>query len=107
MFSNFQPITITERAAEEVIKIMNTKGIPAEYCLRIGVKGGGCGVSLLVGFDKPKGTDQKFIINQIPVIIDKKHTMYIIGKEMDYLQTEQGQGFSFSQKNDLKTNSES
>ncbi|MCE2734516.1 MAG: iron-sulfur cluster assembly accessory protein [Cyclobacteriaceae bacterium] len=107
MFSNFQPITITKRAAEEVKKIMNTKGIPTEYCLRIGVKGGGCGVSLLVGFDKPKETDQKFIINQIPVIIDKKHTMYVIGKEMDYLQTEQGQGFSFIQQNDINTQTES
>jgi iron-sulfur cluster assembly protein len=107
MFSNFQPITITERAAEEVRKIMKTKGIPADYCLRIGVKGGGCGVSLLVGFDKPKETDQKFIIKQIPVIIDKKHTMYVTGKEMDYLQTEQGQGFSFIQRDDIKTNTNS
>ena len=42
------PVTITERAIEEIKSIMKTKKIPVEYGLRVGVKGAGCaGVSYL------------------------------------------------------------
>lgn len=95
MFNNFQPITITDKAAIEIKKIMATKGIPADYGLRIGVKGGGCGVSLMVGFDKKKESDLLYSISDINVYIDKKHTMYLIGKEVDFVETEQGRGFAF------------
>lgn len=95
MFNNFQPITISERAAIEIKKIMATKGIPADYGLRVGVRGGGCGVSLMIGFDKQKESDLHYTINQIEVYIDKKHTMFLIGKQIDFVETEQGQGFSF------------
>ena len=43
MFDNIQPITVSARALEEVRKIMQTKNIPADYGLRVGIKGGGCG----------------------------------------------------------------
>lgn len=95
MFNNFQPITITNKAAIEIKKIMATKGIPADYGLRIGVRGGGCGVSLMVGFDKKKESDLLYFISDINVYIDKKHTMYLIGKEVDFVETEQGRGFAF------------
>jgi len=103
MFDNFQPITITEKAAIEIKKIMTTKGIPVEYALRVGVKGGGCGVTLIVGFDKKKESDLVYTINTIPVLIDKKHTMYLIGKQVDFVETEQGRGFAFQEQ--VKANS--
>jgi iron-sulfur cluster assembly protein len=57
---DLQPITITPKAAEEVRKIMQTKNIPSDYGLRVGVRGSGCGTSLLIGFDKRKETDQSY-----------------------------------------------
>jgi iron-sulfur cluster assembly protein len=95
MFESLQPVTISSRAAEEIRKIMETKNIPLEYGLRLGVKGGGCGVSLLIGFDKKKDSDLTYEINGIPVYVDKKHTMYIIGKEVDFYDGEAGRGFMF------------
>lgn len=95
MFDNIQPVTISARAAEEIKKIMQTKGIPADYGLRVGVKGGGCGVALLIGFDHQKPSDMSYVINEIPVYIDKKHTMYIIGKEVDFYEGDEGRGFTF------------
>ena len=95
MFESLQPVTISSRAAEEIRKIMQTKNIPPDYGLRLGVKGGGCGVSLLIGFDKKKESDLTYEINGIPVYIDKKHTMYIIGKEVDFYDGEAGRGFMF------------
>jgi iron-sulfur cluster assembly protein len=97
MFENIQPVTISGRAAEEIRKIMLTKNIPGDYGLRIGVKGGGgCGgVSLLIGFDKKKDTDLSYVINDIPVYIDKRHTLYLIGKEVDFYEGTDARGFLF------------
>ena len=49
------PVTLTEKAIEEIKHIMASKNIPKGYGLRIGVKGGvGCaGLGYLLGFDKP------------------------------------------------------
>ncbi|MBL0743224.1 HesB/IscA family protein [Chryseolinea lacunae] len=95
MFESLQPVTLSPRAAEEIRKIMQTKNIPAEYGLRVGIKGGGCGVSLLIGFDKKKDSDLAYSISDIPVYIDKKHTMFIIGKEVDFFEGDEARGFVF------------
>ncbi len=95
MFDSLQPVTISLKAAEEIRKIMQTKNIPADYGLRVGVKGGGCGVTLIIGFDKKKDSDHSYMIDDIPVYVDKKHTMYIIGKEVDFYEGEDARGFTF------------
>lgn len=96
MLDTIQPVTISERAAAEIRKIMATKNIPADYSLRVGIRGGGCGgVSLLIGFDKPKATDLSYTVHNIPVVVDKKHTMYIIGKEVDFYEGADARGFMF------------
>ena len=95
MFDNVQPVTISSRAAAEIKKIMETKNIPSDYGLRVGVRGGGCGVTLIIGFDKMKDSDMTYTISDIPVYIDKKHTMYLIGKEVDFHEGEDARGFMF------------
>ena len=95
MFDNVQPVTISERAAAEIRKIMQNKNIPQDYGLRVGVKGGGCGVSLIIGFDRMKDADLAYKISDINVYIDKKHTMYLIGKQVDFFENEETRGFMF------------
>ena len=96
MFSNIEPISISAKAAEEIRKIMQTKNIPEGYSLRVGIRGGGCGgVSLLIGFDKKKASDLSYSVEGIPVLVDKKHTMYIIGKEVDFYDGADARGFMF------------
>ncbi len=97
MFDNIQPVIISDRACKEIRGIMKTKGIPADYGLRVGVKGGGgCGgMSLMIGFDKKKDADLSWDIDGIPVYVDKKHTMYLIGKEVDFVDDADGRGFTF------------
>jgi iron-sulfur cluster assembly protein len=95
MFDNVQPVTISDRAAAEIRKIMENKNIPADYGLRVGVKGGGCGVSLIIGFDKKKESDLVYKIGDIKVYIDKRHTMYLIGKEVDFFEGAEARGFMF------------
>jgi len=97
MFDQLQPVKLSTRAAEEVKKIMLTKNIPAGYGLRIGIRGGhGCGgAQLIIGFDKKKDSDLTYNVNDIPVYVDKKHTMYVIGKEVDWIENELERGFTF------------
>jgi iron-sulfur cluster assembly protein len=96
MFENIKPIGLTARAAEEVRKIMQTKNIPADYGLRVGIRGGGCGgVSLIIGFDKQKPADLAYEDEGIAVLIDKKHTMYLIGKQVDFYEGADARGFMF------------
>lgn len=98
MFENIHPVTISSRAATEIKKIMATKNIPEGYGLRVGVRGGGCGVSLIIGFDKKKDSDRAYEIDGIPVYVDKKHTMYIIGKEVDFYEGADARGFVFAEQ---------
>lgn len=95
MFGDIQPVTLSVRAIEEIRKIMQSKKIPADYGLRVGVKGGGCGASLIIGFDKKKPGDHSYQVSDIPVYVDKKHTMYLIGKEVDFYDGENARGFVF------------
>lgn len=96
MFDVSCPVTISEKAVKEIVRIISTKNIPPEYGLRVGVKGGGCGVSLLIGFDKQKESDRVYSISDLVVLVDKKHTMYVIGKEVDFYEGDAGQGFVFT-----------
>jgi len=94
---DFQPVTLSPKAAEEVRKIMETKNIPDGYGLRVGVRGGGCaGVKLIIGFDKKKEADQCYTIEGIPVLVDKGHTMYVVGKQIDFYEGDDGRGFMFT-----------
>jgi iron-sulfur cluster assembly protein len=98
MFDNIKPVGLTARAAEEVRKIMATKNIPAGYGLRVGVRGGGgCGgVSLIIGFDKQKTSDLTYKLEGITLHVDKKHTMYLFGKEVDFYEGADAKGFMFA-----------
>jgi iron-sulfur cluster assembly protein len=97
MFEKLKPIGLTVRAAEEVRKIMETKNIPSDYALRVGIRGSGCGgVSLIIGFDKQKPTDLVYQEEGITLLIDKKHTMYVIGKQVDFYEGADAKGFMFA-----------
>lgn len=90
------PITITEKAEAEIKNIIDHKNIPQEYHLRVGVKGGGCGgMSYALGFDKPKEDDQLFEIAGIPVLIEKRHFMFLMGMQIDFFEGDEARGFTF------------
>ena len=46
------PVTISKKAITEIKHIIQAKKVPEGYGLRIGVKGGGCGATLILGFDQ-------------------------------------------------------
>lgn len=90
------PITISEKAEVEIKNIMTHKNIPEDYSLRVGVKGGGCGgMSYALGFDKVKDEDQRFEVAGIPVLIEKKHYMFLMGMQIDFFEGDEARGFTF------------
>lgn len=103
MFSNIHPVTITDRARREIRTIMTTKGIPPDYGLRVGVRGGGCGgMALMIGFDKKRDSDLSYSVDGISVLVDKKHTMYLIGKEVDFIDDADARGFMFKESEQMQ-----
>ncbi|WP_242916364.1 HesB/IscA family protein [Pontibacter liquoris] len=91
------PITLTERALAEVKNIIQEKNVPEGYGLRVGVQGGGCsGMSYLLGFDKPKDSDEVFPLEGVELIMDKKHAMYVLGMQVDFQDGLNARGFVFN-----------
>lgn len=91
------PISLTDRAVQEVKNIIIEKNVPDDYGLRIGVQGGGCsGMSYLLGFDKAKDADETYDLDGLKLIMDKKHAMYVLGMEVDFQDGLNARGFVFN-----------
>lgn len=98
------PISLTESAQREIHQIIVDKQIPAEYALRVGVKGGGCsGLSYVLGFDLQKEQDNVFEVGGIRIVMEKSHGMYLAGMEIDFVEGLNNRGFSFNNPNATKT----
>ncbi len=98
-------INISNKAIAEVKKIKEQNNIPAEYGLRVGVKGGGCsGMSYTLGFDAaPKEKDLVLNADGVQVFIDQKSIFYLMGITLDYSDGLSGKGFTFNNPNATKT----
>lgn len=91
------PLTITQQALNQIAFIKATKNIPEGYGLRLGVRGSGCsGTSFVLGFDQKKDGDNEYLVEGIPVYIEKKHILYVAGIELDYEDSEEVTGFIFN-----------
>jgi iron-sulfur cluster assembly protein len=98
-------ITITEKAAKEIRKIMDENKIAGEFGLRIGVKGGGCsGLTYSLGFD-PETREGDTIINQdgVKLVVDGKSLFYLSGTQLDFSDGLNGKGFIFNNPNATKS----
>ena len=94
MLNMAQPVRIRSDAREQLIDTFKANKIPAEYGLRVGIRGGGCGSSWLLGFDLPGEADDIYEIDNVRVIIDKKHLLYVFGTEIGFEENDEGQGFT-------------
>lgn len=88
------PVKFTEAARNEILKTLNSPQIPEEYALRVGLRGGACSATYLLGLDKSTEHDDLYEVEGVKVIIDRRHLMYLIGVQIDYHQTDEGLRFS-------------
>ncbi len=94
------PIQLTDSTIRELNRIKQEQNIPADYGLRVGVKGGGCsGFSYVLGFDEAKDGDDTYEINGMKVLMQKAHAIYLLGMEIDWVDGLNNRGFSFNNPN--------
>lgn len=90
------PVSISERAREEIILIKKNKNIPAEYGLRITLDAAGCsGVNYRIGFDNKTADDDEYELSGVPIFIKRKDFMYLVGVSLDFVEDESQKGFLF------------
>jgi len=98
-------VSLTEKAAGEVKKIITDQNLPDGTVLRIGVQGGGCsGFSYSLGFDT--GTTERDRIIEtygIRLAVDKKFDPYLDGTVVDYYDGLEKRGFVFNNPNVVKS----
>ena len=98
------PLSLSDGAVKQLLKIRQSENIAPENGLRIGVKGGGCsGFSYILGFDAKKDGDEEYEIKGIKVFMNKAHAIYLLGMEIDFLDGLDNRGFSFNNPNASET----
>jgi iron-sulfur cluster assembly protein len=101
------PITLTEKAANEVKEIIKSQNLPDDKTrLRVGVKGGGCsGFSYMLDLveEDPSEQDEQFDSHGVKIVIDMKSHLYLNGTEIDFRDEVMGKGFVFKNPNATST----
>ena len=92
-------LTITDRAASRIGKILATEGAGA--MLRVSVEGGGCsGFQYKFGVDKVKADDDlTFERNGITVLVDPVSVGFLAGSELDFVDDLIGASFRVNNPN--------
>ena len=99
-------VVLTEKAANEVKKIMEENKFEEGTVLRVAVNGGGCsGFSYALGFDKnyDETTDSKVDFHGVPVVVDRKSALFLEGTTVDFHEGIEKRGFTFDNPNAVKS----
>jgi iron-sulfur cluster assembly protein len=100
------PITVTEKAAGEVKRIIEEQQFKDKVYLRMRVVGGGCsGFQHKLDLDlnvNPK-LDEVYEFHGIPVVVDKRSLMYLDNAQVDFHDDLNRRGFSISNPNAKST----
>lgn len=94
-------ITITEAAQNQIRQIIKTDSLEGQN-LRIGIKGQGCsgfGYDLYFESSEPSNLDEIIKISDITIVIDPISFQYLIGTEIDYIDSILEAGFKFKNPN--------
>jgi iron-sulfur cluster assembly protein len=97
-------ITLTESAADKLQNILQEKGL-TDHGLRVFVSGGGCsGLQYGMAFaeDTMEG-DQVFEDKNIKLIVDPTSLMYLVGAEIDYVDSLMGGNFRIENPNAVQS----
>jgi len=94
------PIHFTASAIAEIKRLVSREGFDKDKLLRVGVKGGGCsGMTYILDFDNKKENDDLFESDGISFIIDRSHSIYLAGMEVNWEGGLNSRGFTFKNPN--------
>lgn len=99
-------VTMTERAAEEVRRVMEQQQFGEETFLRVGIKAGGCSgfeYNLALDSNLDESKDELAEQHGVKLVVDKKSALYLEGTTLDYYDGLDRRGFHFDNPNATKT----
>jgi iron-sulfur cluster assembly protein len=98
-------VTLTEKAAGEVKKIMTEQNLPDDAVLRVGVQGGGCsGFAYSLNFDTATSERDRVIeVHGVKLAVEKKFDPYLDGTVVDFYDGLEKRGFVFNNPNVVKS----
>ena len=96
-------ITLTETAAGEIKRYMETQKLDEATVLRVAVAGGGCaGLQYSLGFDGDDfdpAVDANCTQHGIRLVVSKKMALHLDGTTIDFKEGPMGRGFSIENPN--------
>lgn len=94
------PITLSDRAAARVARLIEKQGNP-NLKLRLSVSGGGCsGFQYGFDFDEDQKDDDIVVTNDgVTMLVDSMSLLYVIGSEVDFVEDLVGASFQVKNPN--------
>jgi iron-sulfur cluster assembly protein len=99
-------ITVTEKAAQEVKRLMAGRPAEEKLYLRMRIMGGGCSGfqhKLDLDTDTNPQLDELFECQGVPVVVDKRSLMYLDGATVNYQDDLNRRGFRIDNPNAKST----
>ena len=96
------PVSFTSGAITELKRILAQD--QSKPYIRVGVKGGGCsGMTYVLEYDDKMEGDEEFVVDGVPVIMNKAHEMYLFGMTIEFEGGLNSRGFTFNNPNASST----
>jgi iron-sulfur cluster assembly protein len=99
-------VTLTEAAASEVQRIMESQSLEEGAMLRMGIGGGGCsGLQYSLGFDTEYDAEVDTIFRHhgVALVTEKKFALHLDGTTIDFQDGPSGRGFAIDNPNQPKS----
>lgn len=96
---------ISDRAKQEVDKLLQKDGLDDAYFVRVSVVAGGCsGMTYEMKFDNASQPDDEvFEDNGMKIVSDPASVLYLFGTTLEFSEGLNGQGFYFNNPNAART----
>lgn len=96
---------VSDRAKQEIEKIMTKDGLDSDHFVRVSVLAGGCsGFTYDMSFDnQTTATDQVFEDKGVRLVVDNKSFLYVFNTTLDFSDGLNGKGFFFDNPNANRT----
>jgi len=95
-------VTLTETAAGEIRRIMDSQNLEEGTVVRMGVAGGGCsGLQYSLGFDNQfdSQVDARYEQHGVSLVTRKKFALHLDGTTIDFKDGPMGRGFAIDNPN--------
>jgi iron-sulfur cluster assembly protein len=98
-------VSVSEAAAQQIKRLLDQEDKIETHALRMKVVGGGCsGLQYQLAFDdQQKETDIDVASNGVRLRVDEKSALYLVGTELDYVDSLMESGFKINNPNATNT----